>query len=185
MKEYLLGSILTLSTIAVISFVFIYTGTYNLSATIPHMKTTESAIQMMKEKSIKANWKDIEVPNLNDKNLILSGYKGYDVMCVTCHSAPGKSASVIADGLYPKPPELYEGEIFEEWNDKEVFWIIKNGIKLTGMPAYGPTHSDDELWEIVAFLNQLPEMSEKDYKAMGAETRSKKDGHKNGKKHVH
>ena len=131
------------------------------------MKATESAIHMMKEKSIKAISKNIEVPNLNDQNLILTGYKGYDAMCVTCHAAPGKSATVIADGLHPKPPELDDKEIFEEWNDNELFWIIKNGIKLTGMPAYGPTHSDDELWAIVAFLNRLQEMSKNDYKAMG------------------
>jgi len=200
MKNIFIGSILTLLIIAIVSFIFIYSGFYNLSATIPHMKTTESAIHMMKEKSIKANSKNIEVPNLDDKKLILNGYKGYDEMCVTCHAAPGKSATVIADGLYPKPPELKNKEIIEEWNDKEIFWIIKNGIKMTGMPAYGPTHSDEDLWAIVAFLNHLHEMSEKEYKAMGNETKIMQNGHdhkqgnekkqnvhihNDGKKHLH
>ncbi|NIT13635.1 MAG: c-type cytochrome [Candidatus Dadabacteria bacterium] len=200
MKKYLFGSLLTLLIIAVFSLVFMFSGSYNLSATIPHMKATETAIVMMKEKSIKVNSEDIEVPDLSDENLILSGFKGYDAMCVTCHAAPGKSASVIADGLYPKPPELGNREIIEEWNDKELFWIIKNGIKLTGMPAYGPTHSDEDLWSIVAFLNHLPEISEKDYKAMGRKTKGNRDDshhnnggdqqddvhiHKDGKKHVH
>jgi len=198
MKNIFIGSILTLLIIAVASFIFMYSGFYNLSATIPHMKATESAIHMMKEKSIQANSKNIEVPNLDDKKLILDGYKGYDAMCVTCHAAPGKSATVIADGLYPKPPELDNKEIIEEWHDNELFWIVKNGIKLTGMPAYGPTHSDDELWAIVAFLNQLPGMSQNDYKAMGNENKDMKDGHndeevnkenvhlhKDGKKHIH
>lgn len=200
MKKYLFGSLLTLLIIAVFSLIFMFSGSYNLSATIPHMKATETAILMMKEKSIKANSKDIVVPDLNDESLILSGFMGYDAMCVTCHAAPGKSASVIADGLYPKPPELSNREIIEEWNDKELFWIIKNGIKLTGMPAYGPTHSDEDLWSIVAFLNHLPEISEKDYKAMGGETKGNRDDghhnsgedqqddvhiHKDGKKHVH
>jgi len=198
MKNIFIGSILTLLIIAVGSFLFMYSGFYNLSATIPHMNATEFAIHMMKEKSIQTNSKKIEVPNLDDKKLILSGYKGYDAMCVTCHAAPGKSATVIADGLYPKPPELDNKEILEEWNDKEIFWIIKNGIKMTGMPAYGPTHSDEDLWAIVAFLNQLPEMSEKEYKAMEDESKDIKDGrnhkddkeenvhlHKDGKKYIH
>ena len=187
MKNILIGSILTLVLISLVFFVFMFSGFYNLSATIPHMKITESAIYMMKERSIRTNSKNIQVPNLENQNLLLSGFKGYDEMCVTCHSAPGKSASVITDGLYPKPPELYNKEILEEWKDKELFWIIKNGIKLTGMPAYGPTHSDEDLWSIVAFLKQLPEMSDNDYKAMGKNTKDMKNVHihKDGKKHVH
>ncbi len=199
MKNILFGSILTLLIIAVASFVFMYSGFYNLSATIPHMKATESAIHMMKEKSISANSRNIVVPNLSDKSILINGYKGYDAMCVTCHAAPGKSATVIADGLYPKPPEFDNKEIIEEWNEKELFWIIKNGIKLTGMPAYGPTHSDEDLWAIVAFLKKLPDMSENDYKAMENETKDMKNGndhnkvdekqnvhiHDDGKKHLH
>ncbi len=200
MKNIIFGSILTLLIIAVGSLIFVYSGFYNLSATIPHMKATESFIHMMKEKSISVNSKNMEAPNLNDEKLILSGYKGYDAMCVTCHAAPGKSATVIADGLYPKPPELENKEIIDEWNEKELFWIIKNGIKLTGMPAYGPTHSDDDLWAIVAFLNKLPNMSENEYKAMENETKDMKNGHdhsqneenkqnvhihNDGKKHLH
>ncbi|NIP29278.1 MAG: cytochrome c, partial [Candidatus Dadabacteria bacterium] len=106
MNKILLGSIITLIVIIAISFIYMSSGIYNLSATKPHMKVTESAIHIMKGKSIKANSKNIEVPNLDDKNLVLNGYEGYDAMCVTCHAAPGKSASVIADGLYPPPPEL-------------------------------------------------------------------------------
>lgn len=198
MKNIILGAVMALALVLLASFVFMFSGFYNLSATIPHMRATESAIHMMKEKSIKANSNNIEVPDLNNKSLILSGFKGYDEMCVTCHAAPGKSASVIADGLYPKPPELDDKEILEEWNNKELFWIIKNGIKLTGMPAYGPTHSDDDLWSIVAFLNKLPEMSKEEYKTMGENAEDMKHDHnhsvkeeenvhihKDGKKHVH
>lgn len=200
MKNIIFGSILTLLIIAVGSLIFMYSGFYNLSATIPHMKTTESAIHMMKEKSINANSKNIVVPDLSDNSLLINGYKGYDAMCVTCHAAPGKFATVIADGLYPKPPELDNKDIIDEWNEKELFWIIKNGIKLTGMPAYGPTHSDDDLWAIVAFLNKLPDMSEKEYKAMENETKDMINGHdhnkaeekkqnvhihNDGKKHLH
>lgn len=200
MKKYFFCPLLTLLIFAVFSLIFMFSGSYNLSATIPHMKATEAAIVMMKEKSIKANSRNITVPDLIGDNLILSGFKGYDAMCVTCHAAPGKSASVIADGLYPKPPELANRESIEKWNDKELFWIIKNGIKLTGMPAYGPTHSDEDLWSIVAFLNRLPEMSEKVYKALGEKTKTQKNEndhnhaeyieenvhiHKDGKKHVH
>lgn len=185
MRNFLLGLILTILVFLVGSFLFIYSGFYNVSTTIPHMKTTELAIHVLKDKSVQVNSKNINVPDLTNKELILKGYKGYDSMCVTCHAAPGKSASVIADGLYPKPPELYNKEIYEEWNEKELFWIIKNGIKLTGMPAYGPTHGDEDLWAIVAFLKQMPSISESEYMEIGKKTKRIEHIHKDGKKHVH
>lgn len=189
MNKILLGSIITLVVIVIVSFIFIYSGFYNLSATIPHTKATESAIHLLKEKSINANSKNVKVPNLKDKSLVLNGYKGYDEMCVTCHSTPGKSETVIQKGLYPKPPQLYKKEIIEEWSDKELFWIVKNGIKLTGMPAYGPTHDDKELWDIVAFLKKLPNLSEEEYSSMKEITKDMNHDHdhvhSNDDKHEH
>ena len=61
-------------------------------------------------------------------------------MCVDCHLAPGMDSSEIRQGLLPKPPKLQE--VVDEWKPAELFWIIKNGVKMTGMPAWGPTHSD-------------------------------------------
>ncbi|MEP0546346.1 MAG: cytochrome c [Rhodothermales bacterium] len=85
-------------------------------------------------------------------------------MCQTCHGAPGHERSVIGEGMAPKPPRLSEEA--EEWEPEEVYWIIAHGIKMAGMPAFGPTHSDEELWEIVAFAERLPEMTEAEYAAL-------------------
>jgi mono/diheme cytochrome c family protein len=73
-------------------------------------------------------------------------------------------ATEIHKGLQPEPPELYEG--LDEWKPNELFWIVKNGVKMTGMPAWGPTHSDEKIWAIVAFLEKLPHMNAAQYKAM-------------------
>jgi mono/diheme cytochrome c family protein len=109
--------------------------------------------------------KDIEVPaNIKDSSLILLGFKHYDEMCTGCHGAPGEKAGEMAKGLYPKPPELFKHT--EEDDAQEFFWIIKNGIKMTSMPAYGPTHDDQKIWAITAFVTQkLAKMSPEEYKA--------------------
>jgi mono/diheme cytochrome c family protein len=77
-----------------------------------------------------------------------------------CHSAPGVETSELAKGMYPAPPVLTHTS--KQWSPGELFWIIRNGIKMSGMPAW-PDHSDDDIWSIVAFLQKLPGMSEQDY----------------------
>src|SRR5262249_49344791 len=78
----------------------------------------------------------------------------------SCHSAPGVGSGELAKGMYPQPPVLTDAASL--WSSGELFWIIRNGIKMSGMPAW-PDHSDEDIWNIVAFLGRLPGMSNKDY----------------------
>ena len=155
---------------------YLYKGMYNFGASSPHNKITEMVINESMEMSVKNHAKDIIAPELDEQKMINEGFVNYDAMCAMCHGAPGLPSSVLHKGLYPKPPELYE-EDDNEWSDSEFFWIIKNGIKMTGMPAYGPTHSDEELWAIVSFLRVLPKLSGQDYKMLVEKNKNSKDGH--------
>ena len=94
-------------------------------------------------------------------------------MCVDCHLAPGMDSSEIRQGLLPKPPKLQE--VVDEWKPAELFWIIKNGVKMTGMPAWGPTHSDAKIWAIVAFLEKLPHMTAAQYQEMNEQAGASQD----------
>jgi mono/diheme cytochrome c family protein len=96
--------------------------------------------------------------------MIMEGFRHYREMCVGCHLAPGVDATEIREGLLPKPPRLQKA--VEEWTPEELFWITKNGVKMTGMPAWGPTHSDAKIWAIVAFLEKLPHMTAAQYQEM-------------------
>ncbi len=142
-------------------FVFIYSGTYNIAATEPHSLLAEWVFNTTKKYSIKKHSENIERAKLNDDSLIKSGFDLYDNMCVGCHGGPGSEA---AEGFNPSPPDLAEES--EELSAVELFWVTKNGIKMTGMPAFGLSHSDQEIWSIVAFLKQLPDLSAEDYKAL-------------------
>jgi len=153
--------LLTIGLIAVICVVsllsIIYGGMYDIAATSKHNAVTLWAINTLTDNSIRSNAADINVPpNLDDSAKVADGFEHYDEMCVTCHGAPGIGPDEFAAGLYPKAPSLIEP--VEEWNDAELFWITKHGIKMTGMPAIGDVHSDTDIWNIVAFLKKMPEL---------------------------
>ncbi|MEX2365632.1 MAG: cytochrome c, partial [Pseudohongiellaceae bacterium] len=94
-------------------------------------------------------------------------------MCVGCHLAPGKDTSEIHQGLSPQPPKLAKRA--KQRTLEEIFWVTRHGIKMTGMPAWGVTHDDTQLWAIAAFVKQLPELSAEQYQAM--KQQAVDDGH--------
>lgn len=141
------------------ALVFIYSGTYNVAATNPDQFIVKWVLETTKKYSVKKHSENIERPKLNDETLVKQGYEHYEDMCVGCHGAPGKDP---AEGFNPSPPLLAEEA--EEMSSAELFWVIKNGIKMSAMPAFGLFHSDEEIWSIVAFLKQLPELTPETYK---------------------
>ncbi|GMR14794.1 MAG: hypothetical protein BMS9Abin30_0402 [Gammaproteobacteria bacterium] len=142
---------------------FVWSGAYNIAATDKHWAVTNELLEILRERSIEVRAKDIVVPeNLEDSTLIASGAGNYEEMCSSCHLAPGVENTEIYEGLYPQPP-VFNGSAHDAHDEKDNFWVIKNGIKLTGMPAWGASHTDDDIWALVAFINQLDEMSADEY----------------------
>ena len=161
--------ILLIVIIAIVAGIYLFNGMYNFAATSPHNNLTSLIINESVERSIKKHAKYVDASHLSENTALEEGAEEYDEMCAMCHGAPGLPDSVLHKGLYPKPPKLYKQH--DEWTDRELFWILKNGLKMTGMPAYGPTHSDEKLWSIVAFVKKLPGMTEAEYKSLtGNET---------------
>ena len=103
--------------------------------------------------------------NLADAEFIKAGARAYATRgCVHCHGAPGVEWSKFSEGLRPDPPDLHE--IVDNREPRELFWVIKNGIKMTGMPSFGEIEvPDQEIWSIVAFIKKLPTVKDEDYKA--------------------
>ena len=142
-------------------FLFLYSGFYNIAATSPHNSLTLWMINTLKDNSIEHHSNGINVPNLNDTSMVKIGFAHYREMCVGCHAGPGLTRSEIGQGLYPKAPILARSA--KELPPAQLFWITKNGIKMTGMPAFGKTHSDEKIWAIVSFLEKLPGMTNAQY----------------------
>ena len=139
----------------------IYGGFYDIAATAPHWAVTSWLMETARTRSIKTQAAGIIVPpGLDDPAKLLIGVEHYAAHCAVCHGAPGVPKGDIGRGLYPPPPDLAKAASL--YSPAELFWIIKHGIKMTGMPAWSD-HSDEELWATVAFLEKLPGMSEQDY----------------------
>jgi mono/diheme cytochrome c family protein len=147
----------------VLAVLFVYSGVFDVAADAPHSALAYAAIEVVRDRSIAARARTIEVPPLNDPKLVAEGAKHYDAMCANCHLAPGAQQSEMREGLYPQPPNLTEKI---DLRPAEVFWVIKHGIKMSAMPAWGRTHDDQSIWGIVAFLQKLPELTPDQYGAL-------------------
>lgn len=166
MKRALASVTVVILTALVGVALYIFLGVYDISADTPHWAITRRMIEALRDRSIavRAKAKAIDVPNLADEELVLKGAGQYAAMCANCHLAPGISESEIRPGLYPRPPNLSKNAV----DPRTAFWVIKHGIKMTAMPAWGLTHDDATIWSIVAFVSKLPRMSPPEYKDMVA-----------------
>jgi mono/diheme cytochrome c family protein len=163
MGRYLKSVLVVLLLLAAVAGAVIYTGVYNVGADAPHSRFVYSALEELREKSIAGHARGITVPSdLNAPRRVAAGARLYQEMCTGCHLGPGIEKSEMSQGLYPPAPELARGD---DLSPAEQFWTIKHGVKLTAMPSWGKTHSDDLIWYMVAFIRQLPKMSPQQYKA--------------------
>ena len=161
-----IGALLVWIVIAIVAFfVFAYSGVYRVGADVPHWAVTRQAIQMVREHAIDRRIADIKPPPLDDPAMVKLGAEHYSEMCVGCHLAPGVQESELRDGLYPRPPNLTR---FAP-DPAESFWIIKHGLKMTAMPAWGETHDDQTIWAIVAYLQKQPKMTPAEFHALTAD----------------
>jgi mono/diheme cytochrome c family protein len=96
--------------------------------------------------------------------MVRNGFGHYENVCAGCHGGPGIERSEIGKGLNPQAPDL--ADAVPAWSPSHLFWIVKNGLKMTGMPSFGKTHDDNQIWSIVAFIEQLPGMSHEQYQEM-------------------
>ncbi len=168
--KYLIGAGSVIAVFIIGYLIFIYSGIYDISALVPHDKLTLWMMNTVRDNSIEHNAKNnINTPNLSDTSLIKMGFIHYREMCVGCHSGPGIERSEIGQGLYPKAPSLARAA--KDWTPQQLFWITKNGLKMTGMPAFAPTHSDEMIWAIVAFTKKLPTLTKEQYQTLDNETK--------------
>lgn len=139
----------------------LYSGVYNVAATESHWGVTRWALGTLQHRSVAARAGSTTGTPPTDADALAHGFEHFHAMCVECHAAPGLERGESGQGMRPRPPRL-EREA-HEWSDAELFWITKHGIRLAGMPAFGPTHTDEEIWGIVGFIRELEEMTEAEY----------------------
>ncbi|GAC1407475.1 MAG: hypothetical protein NVSMB6_05200 [Burkholderiaceae bacterium] len=157
--------------------IFIQSGAYNFAADVPHTQLVLSLLERMRERSVASRADDIQAPDLSNQQRIVQGAGNYNAMCVQCHRAPGMKETELSLGLYPSPPNLAK----ESVEPGHAFWVIKHGIKASGMPAWGKSMNDDYIWNMTAFLQVLPKLDDAGYRSMVAQS----GGHSHGGGETH
>lgn len=155
--------VLVVASLLVIGL-FIWSGIYNVGADDTHTRPVYSVLQTLRERSIAARAKDLQPPDLANPVRIKQGAGNYDAMCTGCHLGPGMKETELSKGLYPTPPDLSQHSV----DPREAFWVIKHGIKASGMPAWGKSMEDEYIWNMAAFLRELPKLDAKQYQALVA-----------------
>lgn len=141
---------------------FAYSGIYNVGATDPHWPISNWLMKTTMHASVERRAAKVDVPDFTDE-MKRAGANDFEAMCVSCHGSPAKGPGAMGQGLNPKAPELSHSA--EHLSAGELYWITKNGIKMTGMPAWGASHLDADLWPVVAFMTELPELDKAAYAA--------------------
>lgn len=153
-----------LAAILLGAFLFAWSGLYNVAASRGHFAVTNAILTFGMQNSVRTHALGIEVPPLDSQDLSTLGAAHFQSGCAFCHGAPGVPISPIAQSMLPSPPNLSTS--MREWRDRELFWIVKNGIKYTGMPAWAAQQRDDEVWALVAFLRRLPTLDAAAYREL-------------------
>jgi mono/diheme cytochrome c family protein len=145
-----------LAVVAVLGF-----GAYNVSATEPHWRATVWVLDTAMRSSARQRSRDIVVPPDLDSRGVEEGADIYRVHCAACHGAPGVAPDPFALGLVPLPANLAHAA--RAWPPQELYWVVKNGIKMTAMPAWAFRLSDEQIWSVVAFLPRLAHLTPAEY----------------------
>jgi len=164
--RFFVGFVSALVLLGIAGVVYVYSGKFDVAASSSHNAFERWLFNTTMERSVVTRSGGVNDPPPFTDDMIRDGFEHYDEMCTTCHGGPGIERSEIGKGLNPQAPNL--ANAIKDWTPRQLFWVIKHGhgVKMTGMPSFGATHNDEEVWSIVVFIGKLPEMSSEQYQRM-------------------
>ena len=155
----LFGAVLT--AVAVV-----YSGIYDVAASTQHLQPTFTMLETAMRQSVRLRARDIEPPPLDNDQMVLRGAACFRDKCVQCHGGPGVAQNDIGKSMQPLPGPLVDAR--RRWRPRELYWLTRHGIKMSGMPAWQLRLTEDELWSVVAFMQRLPDLDPQQYAQMAS-----------------
>lgn len=142
---------------ALLAGVFLLSGLYDSRASTPHSKLFAWAIHVTMIHSVRGHAHENARSDPADRAVLLSGAKEYEAHCIACHGGPGVARAPWASAMLPTPPYLIDAP--KRWSRAELFTLLHDGVKMTGMPAWGELEPDRKIADIVAFLQVMPNLT--------------------------
>jgi cytochrome c553 len=158
------SAVVLLAIASVGGFLAMWAGVYSVAASRGHWPGFELLLKFGMRSSVRTHALLIDVPRLDQPERLRRGAGHFQQGCAPCHGSPTGPSELVARGMLPPPSDLKD--LVPTWNTKELFWIAKNGLKYTGMPAWPAQERDDEVWDMVAFLRELPGMTSARYREL-------------------
>ena len=164
-----ISGIVTIAVAAALSLtagvmLFAWSGLYSVAASEGHFAVVDKFLRFGMQSSVRTHAYGIQAPDLSDPDLLPLGAGHYYGGCMPCHGAPGHRPNAVFQQSLPPPPGLATAR--DTWRDRELFWLVKHGLKYTGMPGWSARDRNDEQWALVAFLKRLPDLSKGEYEAL-------------------
>lgn len=150
----------------VVGAIVLKTGIYPVGATTQHFQLVHSVLEEGMRASVQRHSRNVTVPPLGSPAQLRQGAALYRVNCAHCHGGPGFAQADWGKSMQPLPGPLVDAS--RRWETAQLYWIVKNGIKMSGMPAWEYHLTDAEMWSVVSFVERLPAMSSSDYAQLTA-----------------
>ena len=165
MKDWLFKITVFLAVLGLGGILAVVSGLVPIKASSGHWAITAWFLNFSMSRSVSTHSMGITVPGaLDDPKLVVKGAGHFETGCSPCHGSPELPHPRIAQRMTPHPP--YLPPKISEWEPEELFYIVKHGVKFTGMPAFPSQKRDDEVWAMVAFLLELPELDAAGYRRL-------------------
>ncbi|ALK99337.2 hypothetical protein AM586_03830 [Massilia sp. WG5] len=149
---------------AAAGFALFRSGLYNVAATTPHLQAVYSLLERAMRYSVEHHASTVAAPRLGESAQVLRGAGLYSEHCAQCHGGPGTAPAAHGMSMQPAPGPLVDASA--RWKPRELYWITRHGIKMSGMPAWEVRLNEADTWAVVAFLTQLPGLDAGAYREM-------------------
>ena len=146
---------------AVVVALAVLGGWYDVAATQQHWQPTHTLLETAMRHAVRLRARDIPEPPLADAALALRGAGCFRDKCEQCHGGPGVAPGDAGKSMQPLPGPLVDAR--RHWRPRELYWLTRHGIRMSGMPAWEFRLRDGELWELVAFMQRLPDLDATQY----------------------
>ena len=167
---WLLGVLSSGAVGAGIAAWMIFGGGFDASATNQHLRPVAWATHTAMRNWVRKQARDVQAPGSFTADGVRAGAREYEAHCISCHGGPAVGRAIWTSAMIPTPPYLIDAT--RRWSREELYVILRDGIKMTAMPAWGELRPDEELWNVVAFLEALSAMSPAEFERLRVESRA-------------
>jgi thiosulfate dehydrogenase len=173
-KAFIFGLLIGMIIIPVCGYIYFRFGYAPVATSAPPMPFEKTMARLALHARINAEAPK-DVPIQPDEPNLTAGARSYVTNCAFCHGLPGQPSPAAAKGMFPVPPQLFSSQdMVTDDPPGTIYWKVDNGIRMTGMPAFGKSLSSTEMWQVTLLLNKADKLPDSTKAALSTTAPEKK-----------